>query len=44
MTYEEWQIEFSKFTGVPYHYLREIGDHWYSLIADGELLKAIKSN
>jgi len=43
MTYEEWQIEFSKFTGVPYHYLKEVGDNWFWLVTDGESLKAINS-
>ena len=40
MTYEQWIIQFEKANGVPYHYLKELGDNWYSLITDGESLKA----
>lgn len=43
MTYEQWIIEFEHIVGVPYHYLKELGDHWFWLATDGELLRAIKS-
>lgn len=43
MTYEEWQFEFSKSTGIPYHYLKEVGDSWYKLLEEDELLQAIES-
>lgn len=42
MTYEEWQFEFSKSTGIPYHYLKEVGDSWCNLLKNDELLQAIK--
>jgi len=32
MIYEDWQNEFSSTMQVPYHYLKELGDHWFDLI------------
>ena len=32
MTYEQWIIDFEHIVGVPYHYLKELGDHWFNLI------------
>lgn len=32
MTYREWQFEFSKTMGIPYHYLKEVGDNWFNLL------------
>jgi hypothetical protein len=32
MKYREWQFEFSKMMGIPYHYLKEVGDAWFNLI------------
>lgn len=40
MIYKDWQNEFSKMMGVPYHYLKELGDHWFNLI-NGEGAKEL---
>ena len=40
MTYGEWQFEFSKTMGIPYHYLKEVGDAWFNLI-NGEGAKEL---
>ena len=43
MKYEQWIIDFEHIVGVPYCYLKELGDHLFWLVTDGESLKAINS-